>query len=175
MRGVLILIQWAGRVVAMMRVGVYLERLENALRNAYRSAPPPVLSWEQALTQARTRRWWLPHSGWHDFGAIAVFTSLAGGSIGLGFERRPPGREELVSFLAVAEAVILVLFTAALTWEIVTARKRAEMIARPRGYGSLSGLGLLLRGSRKACTSRHPTLATPGWCEPSCARFLTRT
>jgi hypothetical protein len=123
---ILILIQWAGRAFGMMRVGVYLEGLEDALRNAYVSAPAPVLTWEQTLVSMRPNRWWKPHYGWNDFGAVAVFASFAAGSIALGAYRGFGGHEGLVAILTAIQAVVLLLFTATLAWNLATVRQRAR-------------------------------------------------
>jgi hypothetical protein len=63
----LILVQWTGRALGLMRVGVYLEGLEDALRTAYSSAPSSVLVWEKTLAKARRSNWWTPfrtRPGW---------------------------------------------------------------------------------------------------------------
>lgn len=110
----------------MMRVGVYLEGLENALRIACSAAPPPVLTWEKTLLSTRPSKWWKPHYGWNDFGAVAVFVLLAANSIALGAYRGYAGHEELVAVLAAIEAVVMLLFTVMLAWNLATVRQRAR-------------------------------------------------
>jgi hypothetical protein len=69
-----VLIQWVGRAAGLMRVGLYLEQLEAALRAAYSSAPPKAFTWETTLASTTRRgRWWKASYEWHDFGAIAIF------------------------------------------------------------------------------------------------------
>jgi hypothetical protein len=123
---VLVLIQWAGRAYGMMRVGVYLERLETALRNAHPSAPAPILTWEKTIAAARPEQWWKPHAGWNDFGAVAVFALLAGGSIGLGAYRAWEGYETLTTIVAAIQVGILLLFTGTLAFNVATVRQRAR-------------------------------------------------
>ena len=109
----------------MMRVGVYLEGLENALRSSYVSAPSPVLTWEASLL-IRPGKWWTPHYGWSEFGAVAVFVLLATGSIGLGIYRGYAEHETLILFVGSLELAILLLFTATLGWSLATVRERAR-------------------------------------------------
>lgn len=123
---VLVLIQWAGRAYAMMRVGAYLELLEAALRNAYPSAPAPILTWEKTIAGARPEQWWKPHAGWNDFGAVAVFALLAGGSIGLGAYRAWDDYETLTTIVAAIQAGILLVFTGTLAVNVATVRQRAR-------------------------------------------------
>jgi hypothetical protein len=103
-----VLVQWVGRAAGLMRVGVYLEQLEDALRYAYPLAPPNVFVWEKALAQTtRHGRWWKTSYEWHDFGAIAIFALLAYGSVGLGAYRVYAGHEATVIVLVVAEIASL--------------------------------------------------------------------
>jgi hypothetical protein len=123
---VLVLMQWTGRAFGMMRVGAYLEGLENALRTAYPAAPPPVLTWESMLLTTRPSKKWRPHYGWNDFGAGAVFVLLAAGSIALGAYRGYAEHEELVAALAGVEALLLGLFAATLARSLAIVREEAR-------------------------------------------------
>lgn len=90
-----------------MRVGVYLEGLEDALRTAYSEVPPAVLVWEKTLAKARPRNWWTPHYEWNDFGALGIFLLLAAGSIALGAYRAYDGHEATVVVVVLLESVAL--------------------------------------------------------------------
>lgn len=123
---VLILVQWSGRTAGLMRIGVYLERLEKALRSGYPSAPRSVLCWEETLSNLRPTQWWRPHHGWNDIGAFSVFVLLAAGSIALGAYRGYEGNELLVSLLAGLEGAVLLIFAGPLAWHLLTVRQRAR-------------------------------------------------
>lgn len=123
---VLILVQWSGRTFGMMRVGVYLERLENALRAGYAHPPASILMWEQTLAQMRPEKWWKPHHGWSDFGAFSVFVLLAAGSIALGTYRGFAEHEVPISILVAVELSILFVFAGSVAWNLVTVRQRAR-------------------------------------------------
>jgi hypothetical protein len=122
---ILVLIQWAGRASGIMLVGVYLEGLECALREAYASPPAPVLTWERSLVNMRPSRW-RPRYAWHEFGAVAVFAMLAAGSIALGAYRGYEQYTTLVVALVTLQVVIVSFFTAVLAWSLATVRKRAR-------------------------------------------------
>ncbi len=122
-----VLVQWVGRAAGLMRVGVYLERLEEALRVAYPSAPQQVFNWEKSLaTTARSAKWWEQRYEWHDFGAIAIFALFAYGSIALGGYRAVEGHETTVLVAVIAEILILSALAVRLLAEVGTARKRAR-------------------------------------------------
>lgn len=123
---VLVLIQWAGRAFGLMRVGVYLEGLEKALRTAYASAPAPVLSWEGTLASMRPSKWWKPHHEWSDFGSIAVFMLLAVGSIAIGSYRGYAGHEVAVAAFTLIQVTVVLFFTVILARNLATARVRAR-------------------------------------------------
>jgi len=122
----LVLVQWVGRALGLMRVGVYLQGLEDALRAAYPSAPPTVFGWEKLLADARPEGWWKPSYEWHDFGAIAVFVLLAAGSIGLGGYRGYARHEATVTAFVVAESIFLALFAIALIVEMAYVRRNVR-------------------------------------------------
>jgi hypothetical protein len=122
---VLVLVQWAGRAYAMMRVGVYLERLETAARNTL-AAPDPVLTWEATLAKLRPDRPWHVQSGWNDFGAVGVFALLAGGSIALGAYRGWAGHEVLVGILTVTLGFVIAASVVAVTRGVADARAEAR-------------------------------------------------
>lgn len=121
-----VLIQWAGRAAAMMRVGVYLERLETSLARGT-NAPAPVLSWERTLAGMRPDKPWKPQAGWNDFGAVGVFALLAGGSVALGAYRGWSGHEAAVSLFTVLEYTVLVLIVIAVGRGVATARHEARL------------------------------------------------
>jgi hypothetical protein len=124
---ILVLVQWVGRAVGIMTVGVYLERLEEALRTA--SAPPDhvhVLVWEKTLEARPPGKWWKPSYLWTDLGGGGIFGLLALGSVGLGWYRAYPVHEALVSVLAATELVALLLFTVALLAAAASAREDAR-------------------------------------------------
>jgi hypothetical protein len=124
----LILVQLVGRALGLMRVGVYLEGLEQALRQAYPSAPGATLVWERtlALPRIRRQRWWKPSYEWHDFGAIGLFILLACGSVALGGYRAYAGHEATATALLVSELMLLALIAAALIVELATVRARVR-------------------------------------------------
>jgi hypothetical protein len=120
-----VLVQWVGRAAGLLRVGLYLERLEDALRAAYPLAPPNVFSWEKTLS-ATTRRgkWWKASYEWHDFGAIAIFAILAYGSIALGAYRVYARDSVVVIPLAFVEGLVFSGFAVRFLREAATARGR---------------------------------------------------
>jgi hypothetical protein len=127
---VFILMQWAGRVFGMMRVGAYLERLEGALRLGYPDAPAPVLTWEEELVRMKPRSRWEIH-GWNEFGAVAVFVLLASGSIALGAYRGHAGHEDLIEIVVAIEVLVVVLFMGMLAWSLAKGRLRARQDFAP--------------------------------------------
>jgi hypothetical protein len=122
---VFVLVQWAGSAAAMMRVGGYLEGLETAIASST-SAPAPVLTWEATLAGLRPKQRWKPQAGWSDFGALAIFALLAGGSLALGAYRGWSGHGVLVGLLTAIEGVILLLIVAAIAHGVATARRQAR-------------------------------------------------
>ncbi len=106
-----------------MRVGVYLEGLEDALRTAYSEVPPSVLVWEKTLAKARPRNWWTPHYEWNDFGALAIFLLLAAGSIALGGYRAYHGHEGTAVVAVSLESVVLSICAFALFRAIAHVRE----------------------------------------------------
>jgi hypothetical protein len=121
----LVLIQWAGRATAMMRVGVYLERLERTLAS-HTSAPVPILTWEETLAAMRPAKPWTPQAGWNDFGAVGIFALLSAGSIALGAYKGWNGHEWGVATLAVIQGVLLVVFVVFLARGVLSARQEAR-------------------------------------------------
>jgi hypothetical protein len=122
-----ILVQWVGRAVGLMRVGLYLEHLEDALRAAYSSAPRQVFTWEKTLADTTRRgNWWEASYEWHDFGAVAIFALLAYGSIALGAYRAYAEHEVVVIVLVVLELVLLSGLAIRLLREVATARRRVR-------------------------------------------------
>jgi hypothetical protein len=122
---VLVLVQWAGRAYAMMRVGVYLERLESAVRT-HSDAPVPVLRWEETLATLRPNKPWKPQPGWNDFGAVGLFALLAAGSIALGAYRGWAGNEILVAILTVLQALVITASAVAVARGVAAARTQAR-------------------------------------------------
>lgn len=120
-----VLVQWAGSAAAKMRVGVYLERIETTIGLAT-SAPAPVLTWEATLARMRPDRLWKPQAGWSDFGAVAIFALLAGGSLALGAYRGWSGYEAVVGLVTAIESVILILIVVAIACGVATVRQEAR-------------------------------------------------
>lgn len=136
----LVLVQWAGRAFGIIRVGVYLEALENALQTAY-SAPTPLLTWERALLANRPKEWWKPHYGWSDLGALAVLVVLAAGSIAIGAYRGFAANEVLVVVLTAVQGAILAVFTAFLVSRLSKVREDARRDFRtPNSGDSLTAI-----------------------------------
>lgn len=121
----LVLIQWAGRATAMMRVGVYLERLEGTLAR-HTTAPTPVLTWEATLARMRPEHLWKPQAGWNDFGAVGIFALLSAGSIGLGAYKGWSGHEVEVGIVAAIQGLLLTGFIYLLGQGVATARQEAR-------------------------------------------------
>jgi hypothetical protein len=123
-----VLVQWVGRAVGLLQVGVYLEQLEDALRVAFPSAPPRVLVWERTLAGAsdrqEQRRRWEPRYVWQDYAAIAIFAVLAYGSIALG-SYRIYSRHHITGIAAiVVEALLLSVLALRFLRGVATARRR---------------------------------------------------
>lgn len=110
-----------------MRVGLYLELLEAALRTAYSSAPPKGFNGRKTLAST-TRRgsWWKANYEWHDFGAIAIFALLAYGSIAIGAYRAYAQHESTVIVLVVLESLLLSALAIRFLLEVATARQRVR-------------------------------------------------
>jgi hypothetical protein len=123
-----ILVQWVGRARGLMRVGVYLERLEDALRAAYPLAPQSVFIWEKTRARDRRDKWWRPSYEWHDYGAIAIFALLAYGSIALGGYHAYADHAGIVVVVVVFEVSVLSLIAAALIYEMATIRARVRRL-----------------------------------------------
>ena len=120
-----VLIHWVGRAAGLLRVGVYLQQLEEALRAAYPDAPPNVLIWEKTLERTtRQGRWWKASYEWHDFGAIGIFALLAYGSIALGAYRAYARHESSVIVLVIIEVLVMSGFAIRLLSEVAMARQR---------------------------------------------------
>ena len=122
---VFVLVQWAGRAYGMMRVGVYLERLEDALRAELR-APAPVLTWETTLAGLRPGKPWHLQAGWNDFGAVGVFALLAGGSVALGAYRGWAGHEAVIAILTIVQGVVIAASVVAVARGVAEARAQAR-------------------------------------------------
>jgi hypothetical protein len=122
---VLVLLQWAGRAFALMRVGAHLEALEKRLREAV-GAPPPVMTWEEMLEKARPARWWKPHPGWNDFGAFGVFAAIAVGAIVLGAWRGYDKHEGTIVVVTIVQSLVIGVVIVALASALATGRKRAR-------------------------------------------------
>jgi hypothetical protein len=123
-----VLVQWVGRAAGLMRVGVYLQQLEQALRTAYPSAPESVFSWERRRAAETTRRgnWWTANYEWHDVGAIAIFALLAYGSIALGAYRAYDRHEAVAIVLLVTEILVLTAIAVRFLREMTTIRERVR-------------------------------------------------
>jgi hypothetical protein len=128
-----VLVQWAGSTAAMMRVGGYLEALETAIGSSL-SAPAPVLTWEASLASRHPDRRWRPQAGWSDFGALAIFALLAGGSLALGAYRGWSGHEVAVTVVTTVEGVLLLLVVPVIAHGVATARRQArENVSKASG------------------------------------------
>jgi hypothetical protein len=121
-----VLIQWAGRASGLMRVGVYLEKLEDTVREAHPVLPSWVFSWEKTRARTRPDKWWHPQYEWTDYGAIGVFVLLAFGSVGLGAYRAYAGYAAAVVPIVAVEWVVLAGFSAALLYDVATVRSRVR-------------------------------------------------
>jgi hypothetical protein len=134
---VLVLVQWAGSAAAMMRVGVYLERLEAALKEAA-SAPDPLLSWEATIASMRAGKRWRPTAGWSDAGALASFALIAAGSLALGSYRAWSASELGIGALTVFESLVLTGIVVAISYGVATARSQARRNFPKRSSGEKS-------------------------------------
>jgi hypothetical protein len=121
-----ILVQWSGRASGLMRVGVYLEALEDAVRSAYPSLPSSAFSWERTRARGRSDKWWQPQYEWTDYGAIGTFVLLSFGSIGLGAYRAYAGNAGAVIPIVVCEGVAIATLSAALLYDMATIRGRVR-------------------------------------------------
>jgi MFS family permease len=138
---VLVIVQWSGQLILVVQIGVYLENLEKALREARNKAPHPVMTWQKTLREWRVgEKWWIPDFRWHASAAIVIFLLLAVGSIGLGAYRGFSGHEAGVITLVVIEGILLVIVVVCVVWELATGPKRfreqyAEASASKVGAG----------------------------------------
>ena len=124
-----VLVQWVGQTAGLMRVGLYLQELEDALRSAFPSAPPTVFAWERTLAKTRGRPRALgveANYEWHEYGALAIFVLLAYGSIALGAYRLYARDETAAIVLLVAEIIILTAIAGLLLREVGRARVRVR-------------------------------------------------
>jgi hypothetical protein len=135
-----VLVQWVGRAAGLMRVGLYLEQLEDALRTGYRTAPPQAFTWEKTLADTTRRgHWWEASYEWHDFGAVAIFALLAYGSIALGAYRAYADHEAIVIVLVVLEIVLLTALAIRLLREVATARQKVRQSLQAEAQQQTSG------------------------------------
>lgn len=104
---VFVLVQWAGRAAAMMRVGRYLEALETALC-AELGSPFPLLRWEATLARLRPASFFRPRAGWNDFGAVAVFALIGAGSLALGAYRGWSDATLVVFLATLVQSAVLI-------------------------------------------------------------------
>jgi hypothetical protein len=108
-----------------MRVGFYLESLEDALRAAYPAAPATVFRWEKMLAETiRRGKWWRANYEWHDFGAIAIFALIAYGSVALGAYRTFARHEAVVVAIAIIEILLLTAIAIRFLREVATSRRK---------------------------------------------------
>jgi hypothetical protein len=122
-----VLVQWVGRAAGLMGVGFYLQHLEEALRDAYPTAPRAVFSWEKSRAEKEPRgRWWTADYEWHDVGAIAIFALLAYGSIALGAYRAYDRHEAAALVLLVVETLVLTVIAIRFLHETTTVRDRVR-------------------------------------------------
>jgi hypothetical protein len=121
----LVLVQWAGRATAMMRVGVYLEQVERTLAG-HTGAPVPLLTWEATLARLRPESVWKPQAGWNDFGAVGIFGLLSAGSIALGAYKGWNGHEVGIGVVGVIQGLLLSVFVVFLGRGVASARKEAR-------------------------------------------------
>ena len=123
-----VLVQWVGRATGLLRVGLYLEQLEDALRAAYPTAPTNVFVWERSLVaSSRHGKWWQASYQWHDYGAISIFALLSYGSIALGAYRVSSGHPVRVSLLTFLVGLGLSAFAIRFLREAATARRRLRL------------------------------------------------
>lgn len=122
-----ILVQWVGRAVGLLQVGVYLQQLEDAFRTAFPDAPPGVFVWERTLagaTERRGKKAFEPRYVWQDFAAIAIFAVLAYGSIALGSYRIYSGHRFVGIGASAGEVLLLTFLASRFLHDVSTARKR---------------------------------------------------
>lgn len=117
-----------------MGVGFYLQHLEEALREAYPTAPRAVFSWEKSRAEKEPRgRWWTADYEWHDVGAIAIFALLAYGSIALGAYRAYDRHEAAALVLLMVEVLLLTVIASRFLHETTTVRDRVrEVVEGPQ-------------------------------------------
>jgi hypothetical protein len=125
---VVVLANWAGLVLGMMALSVYLVDLEKTLRGAYRDVPDTVFVWQAPWTAGFVLRpprmkWWIPDFRWLAGIGPAIFVLLAGGSIILGAYRGYDGNEVLITVVAVTEGFVLVVVSFLVVRGLATASK----------------------------------------------------
>ncbi len=120
----LVLVQWAGRAAALMRVGAYLEAIEGALRRAT-AAPEPLLTWESVLTATAAERSLRPQAEWADASTVAIFGAIAIASTFVGLERAWEDHRYLL-VVAALEAAVIVLVAVGIGRGIAHVRRDAR-------------------------------------------------
>jgi hypothetical protein len=120
----LVLVQWAGRTAAMMRVGAYLEAIEGTLRGAT-SPPRPLLTWESALVAAAGERTLRPQAEWADASTVAIFGVIAVASTFVGLQRGWEDHRYLV-VVAAAEVLAIVVVTIGIARGVAHVRRDAR-------------------------------------------------
>jgi MFS family permease len=126
---VIVLVNWAGLVIALMQLGAYNARLERTLRESYENVPDSVMSWEahwaaRFLVKRPNKKWWIPDIRWAAGAAPVIFVLLAAGSIVLGAYRGFAGNEVAILVIAVLEGLVLVLVSILLARELTTGHER---------------------------------------------------
>ena len=121
------LVQWIGKIMAIERLGAYIEGLESALRTM--CEPLAVLSsvmrWER-YNSVRSQNWCTPDYRWLDVGAVVYFPLIAGLSIALGAYRAYGGHETAVIIIAAVEGVLLLGTTLTFGWTLVRTGDRGR-------------------------------------------------
>jgi hypothetical protein len=122
---IFVAVQWAGQLILVLQLGIYLEGLEKVLREARDDVPELVMTWQEKFIGERPhKKWWMPDLRWHSSTAVVIFLLLAAVSIGLGGYRAFSGYEITVVTIVVVEGILLVLVAALLTWELATGYRR---------------------------------------------------
>jgi hypothetical protein len=126
---IIILINWAGLVIALMQLGAYNTSLERTLREAYENVPESVMTWEahwaeRFLTRRPHKKWWIPDIRWAAGAGPVTFVLLAAGSIVLGAYRGFAGHEVAILVIAVLEGFVLALVSILLARELTTGHER---------------------------------------------------
>jgi hypothetical protein len=125
-----VLAMWFAQVIGMLRVGVYLEGLEGALKAQFESeedegVPASVLAWEAGIREGRSTPW-QPRYDWHHFAVVVMFAVLGVASIVLGAYRGFALRPTLVSVVAAVEIALLGAFLSVVIYELATGRRSAR-------------------------------------------------